>query len=155
MQASEPAPAPEPNTSYPCPGVWISPDRLSGAPAIVGHRIFADTPYQIVGQHWQPGQDPRAWYPVFTASGWDVTYDEFLAAWCWEAGRRYGEQHNRGDQRRRRLRTVEDADEWRAKGYAEGLAAAASYLRDSGRGDWAVVLTTTLGEQRKERRCDD
>lgn len=141
-----------PDERYPCPHIRIDPAMLSGAPSIRGHRIFASTAGDY-GRRWQPEQDPCEVYAQM-ADGYNITFQEFLAAWCFEAGRRYGEQHNRGDQRRRRLRTIEDADAYRAKGRAEGIAEAAEYLRASGRGDWAVVLTETLAE-RGEGTCID
>lgn len=135
-----------PDPCAPCPHIQIDPDVLSGAPAIAGTRIFADRPYDVTGQFWRPSQDPREWYAVFAADyGAHIPYDAFLAAWCWEAGRRYGEQHNRGDQRRRRLRTIEDACAWSARGRAEGIGAAVSYLRAAGQADLAAGLAAALG----------
>jgi uncharacterized protein (DUF433 family) len=122
------------------PGVTTRADVQGGAPVIAGTRIETIVPVAWWGEGvgWPAILEH---YPTLPSEA------HWAAAVAFEAGRRYERQQAARDKRRRWVGTIADADAHRAKGYAEGLAAAARYLRDSGRGDWAVVLTTTLGEQ--------
>ena len=122
------------------PGITTTADVQGGEPCIAGSRITTSAPYAVWREEGPEGA--RDAYP--SAAALDID-----RAITFEAGRRYGERHDRADRTRRRLRTIEDADAWKRAGYAEGLAAAAEYLRASGRGDWAVVLTATLRERQE------
>ena len=123
------------------PGITATPGVYGGEPVISGSRI----PPEAVYDFWLAG---TAW-PEIAEHYPDLGQDEWFVALAWAAGRRYEREQARRDKRRRWVGSINDADAHRAAGRAEGLAAAADYLRASGRGDWAVVLTATLKERKE------
>lgn len=92
------------------PHVWQHPDRLSGAPAVTGHRI--DT--LVIYGFWEGGV---GWPAI--VEDYDVTEHEYVAAVAFEAGVKWQREREDARKRARLARRWERAREAAEKGASD------------------------------------
>ena len=137
-------------TEHPCPGVWVHPDRCGGEPCLDGYRL----PTAALYARWQlerdlvNGDDFAAIRELATdyriASGMQAV----RVAVAFEAGRRWGEQRDRAERKRRTVTTVMDCLAWLAEGERRGIRRAAGLLRRLAQDELAAQVEALGTEER-------